>query len=166
MREDLNIRVLVADDDEQILRCYRTAFGGSDASDKMRKLDAMEADLFDTDDNVTVRPTFDLVACSQGDEAVARAEEAFREGQPFDVVILDVRMPPGMGGVDAGSEIRELDPDVEIIFITGFSDVPRDELEQRVPPSSKLHYFNKPLSFSQLAEDVASIIRERQESDR
>ncbi len=159
MQEDHNIRVLVADDDEQILRW--TAFGRSDASDKMRKLDAMEADLFDTDDGTADRPTFDLIACSQGDEAVACVAEAVRRGHPFDVVILDVRMPPGMGGVDAGSEIRKLDPDVEIIFITGFSDIPRDELEQRVPPPSRLHYFNKPLSFSQLAEDVAAIIRKR-----
>lgn len=162
MQKDKHIRVLVADDDEHILRCYRTAFGRSDARDTMRMLDSMEADLFDMEDeSADERPGFDLVACSQGDEAVARAAEAAREGRPFDVVILDVRMPPGLGGVDAGSEIRELDPDVEIIFITGFSDVPREELEQRVPPPSRLHYFNKPLSFSQLAEDIASIVRQR-----
>lgn len=162
MQEDLHIRVLVADDDEHILRCYRTAFGRSDASDKMRMLDAMEADLFDAaGDCAAEKPGFDLVACSQGDEAVAHVAEAAREGCPFDVVILDVRMPPGLGGVDAGSKIRQLDPNVEIIFITGFSDIPRDELERCVPPPSRLHYFNKPLSFSQLAEDIVSIVRQR-----
>lgn len=162
MQEAAHIRILVADDDEHILRCYRTAFGRSDASEKMRMLDSMEADLFDAEDeSADERPRFDLVACSQGDEAVAHAAEAVREGRPFDVVILDVRMPPGLGGVDAGTQIRKLDPDVEIIFITGYSDVSREELEQRVPPPSRLHYFNKPLSFSQLAEDIASIVRQR-----
>jgi len=48
---------------------------------------------------------------------------------------------------------------VEIVFVTGFSDVRRDELEQRVPPPMKLHYFNKPISFIQLAEDVAGMVR-------
>jgi two-component SAPR family response regulator len=67
-------------------------------------------------------------------------------------------MPPGIDGVEAGSQIRELDPDVEIVFVTGFSDVPRDELEHRIPPPMKLHYFNKPLSFMKLAEDVAGMV--------
>ena len=63
-------------------------------------------------------------------------------------------------GVEAGSEIRKLDPDVEIVFVTGYSDIPLDELRRRVPPPLRLHYFNKPLSFTRLAQDVAMIVRE------
>ncbi len=98
-------------------------------------------------------------SCKQGDDAITLAKEAATDGQPFDVVILDIRMPPGIDGVEAGSQIRELDPDVEIVFVTGYSDVPRDELERRVPPPMRLHYFNKPISFMKLAEDVASIVK-------
>jgi DNA-binding LytR/AlgR family response regulator len=68
-------------------------------------------------------------------------------------------MPPGIDGVEAGSAIRALDPDVEIVFVTGFSDVPLEELRRRVPPPMKLHYFNKPLSLSRLAKDVAGMVR-------
>jgi DNA-binding LytR/AlgR family response regulator len=68
-------------------------------------------------------------------------------------------MPPGIDGVEAGSRIRKIDPDVEIVFVTGYSDIERDELERRVPPPMKLHYFNKPISFMQLAEDVAHMVR-------
>jgi CheY-like chemotaxis protein len=100
----------------------------------------------------------DLLA-AHGDDAITLAKEAATDGHPFDVVILDVRMPPGIDGVEAGSQIRELDPDVEIVFVTGFSDVPRDELERRVPPPMRLHYFNKPISFMKLAEDVVSIVK-------
>jgi DNA-binding LytR/AlgR family response regulator len=68
-------------------------------------------------------------------------------------------MPPGIDGVEAGSQIRKLDPDVEIVFVTGYSDVERDELERRVPPPMRLHYYNKPISFMQLAQDVVSIVQ-------
>ena len=68
-------------------------------------------------------------------------------------------MPPGIDGVEAGCEIRKLDPDVEIVFVTGYSDVPLEELRARVPPPMRLHYFNKPLSFTQLAEDVVTMVR-------
>jgi len=153
-----SIRVLIADDDEQILACYREAFGESEATDYMKTLDALDAELFDVASESDESPRFDIVACSQGQDAIDRAREAASDGNPFDVVILDVRMPPGIDGVEAGSQIRQMDPDVQIVFVTGFSDVPRDELERRVPPPMKLHYFNKPLSFMKLAEDVAGMI--------
>jgi CheY-like chemotaxis protein len=155
---DDNIRVLIADDDEHILDCYREAFGTSEATDYMKALDALDAELFDVDNEIEEAPRFDIVACKQGQDAVDKATEAANNGHPFDVVILDVRMPPGIDGVEAGSRIRELDPDVEIVFVTGFSDVPREELERRVPPPMKLHYFNKPLSFMKLAQDVAGMV--------
>ena len=155
-----HIRVLIADDDEHILKCYREAFSVAPATGLMKALDLLDAELFDADAGNSEEPVFDVVACSQGDDAVSLATEASNDGHPFDVVILDVRMPPGIDGVEAGSAIRELDSDVEIIFVSGFSDVPRDELERRVPPPMKLHCFSKPLSFLQLATDVANMVRE------
>jgi len=109
--------------------------------------------------DIVDQPRFEIVACSQGDDAISLAQEAADDGSPFDVVILDVRMPPGIDGVEAGSRIRAMDPDVEIVFVTGFSDVPLEELQRRVPPPMKLHYFNKPLSFVQLAQDVATFVK-------
>jgi CheY-like chemotaxis protein len=156
---DDSIRILIADDDEHILDCYREAFSEADATDHMKVLDALEAELFDPSSDIDDSPKFEVVSCQQGDDAIILAKEAATDGHPFDVVILDVRMPPGIDGVEAGSQIRELDPDVEIVFVTGYSDVPRDELERRVPPPMRLHYFNKPISFMKLAEDVVSIVK-------
>ena len=157
---DENIRVLIADDDEHILEAYREAFSDTESTQEMRALDALAAELFEPSDVTDDEPHFDVVACSQGNDAIDLAKQAANDGHPFDVVILDVRMPPGIDGVEAGSQIRELDPDVEIVIVTGFSDMPLKELQRRVPPPLKLHYFNKPLSFSQLAHDVASMVRE------
>ena len=156
---DDNIHILIADDDEHILECYREAFGEADPTGHMKALDALDAELFYPDTEIEDLPKFDVVACRQGDDAISLAKEAASDGNPFDVVILDVRMPPGIDGVEAGSKIRELDPDVEIVFVTGYSDVERDELERRVPPPMRLHYFNKPISFMQLAKDVISIVQ-------
>ena len=153
------IRVLIADDDERILKCYQDAFSEPEQTSSMQALDVLEAELFDTDTQEHDEPSFEVVACSQGNDAVALAAEAASDGHPFDVVILDVRMPPGIDGVEAGSAIRKLDSDVQIVFVTGYSDVPLEELQRRVPPPMKLHYFNKPLSFKQLAEDVADMIK-------
>ena len=154
------IKVLVADDDEHILECYRRAFGDDDQASQTQALKALAAELFDTTNDLENQPKFEIVVCNQGEDAIKVAEAAREDGEPFDVVILDVRMPPGIDGVEAGSQIRKFDPDVEIIFVTGFSDIPFEELQRRVPPPIHLHYFNKPLSFTRLAEDVVSMVKE------
>ena len=156
---DDSIRVLIADDDQRILDAYREAFEEPDSTRSLHALDALAAELFEPTESLEEEPKFDVVACSQGDDAVSLAKEATNNGDPFDVVILDVRMPPGINGVEAGQEIRKLDPDVEIVFVTGFSDMPLEELQRRVPPPEKLHYFSKPLSFARLAQDVATMVR-------
>jgi CheY-like chemotaxis protein len=153
------IRVLIADDDEFVLDCYREAFLEPESTGAMRALDALSAELFDVEEDVEEEPKFKVTACSQGNDAISLAKEAANDGHPFDVVILDVRMPPGIDGVEAGSKIRELDPDVEIVFVSGYSDIPLDELQRRVPPPMHLHYFSKPLSFAQLAQDIVTMVK-------
>ena len=153
------IRVLIADDDELVLDCYRNAFNENESSRHEETIVELEAELFDPAADTVAQPKFEVVACTQGDDAISLAEEAANDGSPFDVVILDVRMPPGIDGVETGSRIRAMDPEIEIVFVSGFSDVPIEELQRRVPPMIKLHYFNKPLSFSKLAHDVVSMLK-------
>ncbi len=153
------IRVLIADDDELVLDCYRSAFNEGEPSSHEETIVELEAELFEPTADTAEQPKFEVVACTQGDDAISLAKKAANDGAPFDVVILDVRMPPGIDGVEAGSKIRAMDPEVEIVFVSGFSDVPIEELQRRVPPPIKLHYFNKPLSFSKLAQDVVSIVK-------
>jgi len=48
-----------------------------------------------------------------GDDAIARVEM-----QRYDVAILDVKMP-GIGGIELERKLKELDPCLKIIFLTG-----------------------------------------------
>jgi CheY-like chemotaxis protein len=155
-RQEYKSRVLIADDDEQIMECYLEAFDRSEPNGAARVLDSLESELFHPATNTRKQQLFDVVSCSQGEMAVSLVEQAVQDGRPFDVAILDVRMPPGIDGVEAASRIRKLDPNIEIVFVSGYSDATIDELESRVPPLSRMHHFTKPVSFQELAEFVAS----------
>jgi CheY-like chemotaxis protein len=148
----------VADDDSQILRCYRRAFAPSPPGRRDDAFETLADELFGSAAGRERSPVFDVVECSQGDEAVAAAQAAFGAESAFDVVVLDVRMPPGIYGVEAGERIRRLDPAVPIVYVSGYSDVSTEELEQRVPPASRLHFYRKPLSFRALVQEIASIV--------
>jgi two-component system cell cycle sensor histidine kinase/response regulator CckA len=60
---------------------------------------------------------YEVVAASNGKQALELVE---RRG-PFDGFVVDVVMP-GMSGSELGQELRRVDPDSKILYLTGFSD--------------------------------------------
>ncbi len=57
-----------------------------------------------------------------GAEAVERFRRGREEGRPFDVVVLDLTVPGGMGGAQALDRMREIDPGVVAIACSGYFD--------------------------------------------
>ena len=79
--------------------------------------------LLIVDDERSVREACSEVAHSLGFSAhvVDSAEQAHRmlDLQPFDAVLLDLRLP-GSGGLDALRRIKERRPDAVVIVVTGY----------------------------------------------
>ena len=85
------------------------------------------------DDDERVRETasrmiekigYSVATTSDGAEAIDRYKRALEDGQPFDVVILDLTIPGGMGGKDALAGILALDPAATAIVSSGYGDDP------------------------------------------
>jgi len=65
------------------------------------------------------------VECSHdGAEAVELFQQAQSSGNPFDVVLMDLTIPGGMGGKEAVQHLRALDPSVKAIVLSGYSNDP------------------------------------------
>jgi len=67
---------------------------------------------------------YEVVAAVDGEEAVAVYGRARREGRPFDLVILDLTVPGGLGGREALPRLLDLDPQVRAIVSSGYSSDP------------------------------------------
>ena len=59
-----------------------------------------------------------------GAETVARYHESIAQGQPYDLLVMDLSIPGGMGGAAAMEKIRQMDPGVRAIVSSGYSDDP------------------------------------------
>ncbi len=59
-----------------------------------------------------------------GEGAVKLYEAARAKGEPFDVVILDLTVPGGMGGKETMQRLLKIDPDVKAIVSSGYSHDP------------------------------------------
>ncbi len=144
------IRVLVVDDEPGIRDAYRQVLAQSDVSQEVEGFRELRSRLFK---NTSAKSrakgrshstTFEPVFCDQAPAAVAAVKEALAHNQPFAVVFLDMRMPPGPDGVWAAAHIRELDPAVEIVICTAYSDADPSDIGGLVPPEDKLSYLQKP----------------------
>jgi CheY-like chemotaxis protein len=63
-------------------------------------------------------------AAGDGREAVELYQAAAEQGEPFDLVIMDLTVPGGMGGKEAIKKLRQVDPNVTAIVSSGYSNAP------------------------------------------
>lgn len=142
---ELRNRVLVVDDEAPILEEYQYSLGDRlvQTDDNVAML-ALEQELFGQASAVHSTRQFDVEVCSQGGDAVKRVKEGVANGDPFAVVFLDLQMPPGIDGLQAAEEIRAIDPNINIVIVTGSAPVCPETFAQRVPPVDRLFLFQKP----------------------
>jgi PAS domain S-box-containing protein len=67
---------------------------------------------------------FEVAYAQDGDEAVKIYRVAKKIDQPFDLLIMDLTVPGGMGGLEALQKLREFDPEVRAIASSGYSSDP------------------------------------------
>ncbi len=155
MVDDSKLRVLLADDEEAIVHVYSVGLDYYFAPPEPPppdEVDSLEDELYGLAEDA--RPRAELTLCRQGEDAVQLVRDALDAEEPFDVIVLDIRMPPGIDGVEAARQIRELMPDVQILFVSGFSDYGRSDLEKLLPPATHMDYIEKPVRLSELADKI------------
>ena len=168
--EPLGRRILVCDDEVSVIDAYRRILSdlvGPTTAPAVGDLDALAADLFGDEPLVSSANGVisDVIYCRQGAEAVAVFEEAKRQGRPFSAVFLDVRMPPGIDGVETARRMRAFDPSINIVMVTGYSDHRPAEIATSVGAQDRLFYLVKPFDADEVRQ-MATTLAHRWSSDQ
>ncbi|MDD4152400.1 MAG: ATP-binding protein [bacterium] len=67
---------------------------------------------------------WEVECAEEGSQAIEAYKAALNSGYPFDVVIMDLTIPGGMGGKDAAEQLRALDAKAKVIVSSGYSNDP------------------------------------------
>jgi DNA-binding response OmpR family regulator len=93
------------------------------------------------------------------------ALQSFKEKQPYDLALLDIKMPK-MNGFELYNEIRKIDDKVKVCFFTAF-DIERDEeysdsiVRRRTAASNdkdKSFIVRKPIDIEELVKRIKEVI--------
>jgi two-component system cell cycle sensor histidine kinase/response regulator CckA len=96
------------------------------------------------------RQGYSVVTAEDGEDAL----RIIAERRDFDLVLSDVVMP-GMDGPAMAAELREIMPDVPILFMSGYAE---EQLRQSID-IERVHFLPKPFSVQQLADAVRDIMQ-------
>lgn len=142
-------RILVVDDDQDVIAAYRSALDCNvlDVPHGFKDpIKALGRELFDQPNNADVEAsTWRVDFVNQGLDAFDAVCAAALDSDPYSVVFLDIRMPPGIDGCETARRIRQIDPNVHIVFVSGYSDYSEEELSEAAGPSKNVSFMQKPV---------------------
>lgn len=95
------------------------------------------------------RAGFDVVSFNNGAEALERLKE-----EPFSLLLTDIVMPR-MDGIELARRASEIDPDLKIMFITGFAAV---TLNNAAEAPTEARVLSKPFHLKDLVREVEQLL--------
>ena len=123
-------------------------------------VDAAEAALLGTGVPVRVQaPLFEVDCALQGRDALALVSTALTESRPYSVAFIDMRMPPGWDGVKTMQEIWAIDPALQIVVCSAYSEYDWETLVSLFGYLDKLLILRKPFEASEVLQCTTALSR-------
>ena len=152
-RDHDNNRVLIVDDQKDI---------HDDFEEMLKPRVTSSADelaaAFLAEEQRSFLPKFELLHAAGGEEAYEAVAEGRRRKRPIAVAYIDIRMPPGIDGVEAVRQIRKIDREVEIVMMTAYTDTPLSEIVQDMDLLHKLLYLRKPFAREEVQQMTLALV--------
>ena len=100
---------------------------------------------------------FDVTGVKSGEDALRHIQ-----AEDFDVVLLDVKMPGGMDGIQTLREIKNLRPLTEVILLTGHASI---ETSAEGKMWGAFDYILKPITLDNLISKLSAAFKKKKGAD-
>ena len=154
----VNRRILTVDDTPSIHEDYRKILGAAtDDGAQQKSLAAARAAFFGKAVTETVSrerqgSTYTIDSALQGEEALALVQKSIAKDQRYALAFVDIRMPPGWDGVKTIQELWKVDPDLQCVICTAFSDYSWEQTIDALGRSDKLLILKKPFDPAEIRQ--------------
>jgi diguanylate cyclase (GGDEF)-like protein len=154
----LTHRILLIDDNPAIHQDYRKIL----LAERKALTSEAEAGLFGEQPPDTARPRFDVDSAMQGRDGVELARAALAAGRPYSVTFVDMRMPPGWDGLETVEQLWKIDPDVQVVICSAYTDYDWLDLLARLGHSDKLIVVKKPFEPIEILQCASALTQKWQ----
>ncbi len=156
---DANRRVLMIDDTEGIHADLQKLLRGSTLqSGPSSDLARARAAFFGTDDEQpAARLSFALDSAYSGEQGLEMAREALELNKPYALALVDHRMPNGWDGIETIRQLWQVDPDLQVVLCTAYSDCSWDETVAALGCTDRLLILKKPFEPVEIRQMAAAL---------
>lgn len=135
-------RILIIDDNPAIHADFRKVLCCD--ADLDRAMYKAMVSLFNDASPAIAATSFEIDSAMQGEEGLEMMQRALNEGRPYAMAFIDVRMPPGMDGIETTQKIWSIYPDLQVVICTAYSDYSWVEMIGKIGQSDRLLVLKKP----------------------
>lgn len=146
-------RLLIVDDTAGIHEDFRKILREEEPSD----YDQTQAAFFGSDPVLPKPIKFLIDSAYQGKEALELVERAIQAGQPYALAFVDVRMPPGWDGIETARRLWEIDPRLQIVICTAYSDYSWKDMAGSLGHNDNLVFLKKPFESIEILQLIYSL---------
>lgn len=132
-------RILLIDDNREIHEDFQKVL-----ITESSRLDEVKTKLFGQTSSYLALPNYTIDSAFQGEEGFHMVLQAKQENRPYFLAFVDIRMPPGIDGVQTIKKIWEIDPDVQAVICTAYTDYEWPEMVGELGLSDRLSILKKP----------------------
>ncbi len=143
-------RILIVDDTRAIHEDFRKILLNPKSEDGLRELDA--AMFFDAGEASHRLIEFCVDSAYQGREALARVQQSIQDCRPYSVAFIDMRMPPGWNGLETIERLWAVDPMLQMVICSAYSDNDWTNVFERLGRSDKLLVLKKPFDVVEVVQ--------------
>src|SRR6185312_6993873 len=141
-RPELPARILIVDDNPSIHEDFRKILGAKSATQS--HLESVESELFGAVEKTADRTGFRIDSAYQGQEAFELVKKSVADKDPYVLMFVDIRMPPGWDGVETLEKVWQVCPEIQAVVCTAYSDYSWDEMTRRFGQADGLLILKKP----------------------
>jgi PAS domain S-box-containing protein len=154
--KEIIYRILVIDDNPNIHEDFKTILLEDNDN---KELDSLKAEVFgDSSPEPVHSKKYELNFASQGKEGYEKIKQAFSENGPYQLVFVDMRMPPGWDGLQTIEHIWKVDPCIQVVICTAYSDYSWEDILQRLGKSQNLLILKKPFDSVEVSQLVTALL--------
>ena len=151
---ETNRRILIIDDNEEVHKDIRKVLL---PSSKSSKLDEMTDDILGKSREKEKCSGYEIDSAFQGEEGLAKVKQAEGKGRPYALAFVDVRIPPGLDGVETAKRLREIAPELAIVIITAYSDYSWEQIAEKIENLEDLFIIKKPFDSIEIRQSACAL---------
>lgn len=154
-------RILIIDDNEAIHADFRKVLLEKDENKELDELQRLCFGEDEEENDPREQLDFHLSHAHQGEAGVKMVAEAIETEQPFDMAFVDMRMPPGWNGIRTIQELWKVDPEMEIVICSAYSDHTWAMITQELGRSHQLLILKKPFDTTEVLQMSLALTEKR-----